>query len=109
MILDSNLIIDAAKPEYPGIRRFVANAAPAVSVVTKIEVLGYHKLSETDRHYFEKFFAACQILPVTDSVAARAIELRQFRKMALGDALARSLHFAGQYRLTTDPAYLLNR
>ena len=87
MILDSNLIIYAAKPEYPGLRRFIANAAPAVSVVTKIEVLGYHKLSETDRHYFEKFFAACQILPVTDLVAARAIELRQFRKMALGDAL----------------------
>lgn len=87
MILDSNLIIYAAKPEYAGLRRFIADRAPAVSVVTKIEVLGYHRLSETERRHFEQFFAACHVLPVTDAVVARAIELRQGRKMALGDAL----------------------
>lgn len=87
MIFDSNLIIYAAKPEYPGLRRSIANRVPAVSVITKIEVLGFHQLSETDRHFFEKFFAACHVLPVSDSVVARAIELRQCRKLALGDAL----------------------
>jgi predicted nucleic acid-binding protein len=35
----------------------------------------------------QQFFAACHVLPVTDAVVARAIELRQGRKMALGDAL----------------------
>lgn len=87
MILDSNLIIYAAQPQYPGLRRFIAGQAPAVSSVSLIEVLGYHKLSEVDRRYFEAFFAAAEILPVSDAVVARAVSLRQSRKMSLGDAL----------------------
>ena len=87
MILDRNLIIYAAKPEYPGLRRLIAARSPAVSAVSKVEVLGYHKLSEDDRQQFEKFFAASQVLPVSDAVVARAIVLRQSRKMSLGDAL----------------------
>ena len=87
MILDSNLIIYAAKPEYPGLRRLIAARSPVVSAVSKVEVLGYHKLSEEDRLHFEKFFAATRVLPVSDAVVARAILLRQSRKMSLGDAL----------------------
>lgn len=87
MILDSNLIIYAAKPEYPGLRRLIAARSPVVSAVSKVEVLGYHSLSVNDRQQFEMFFAAAQVLPITDAVVAKAIELRQSRKRSLGDAL----------------------
>lgn len=87
MILDSNLIIYAAKPEYPGLRRLIAARSPVVSAVSKVEVLGYHRLSENDRQQFEMFFAAANVLPITDAVVAKAIELRQSRKRSLGDAL----------------------
>jgi hypothetical protein len=40
MILDSNLIIYAAGPEYPGLRRLIAARSPAVSAVSLVEVLG---------------------------------------------------------------------
>ena len=53
MILDSNLIIYAAKPEYPGLRRLIAARSPVISVVSKVEVLGYHRLGEDDRRQFE--------------------------------------------------------
>ncbi len=52
-----------------------------------VEVLGYHKLSEVDRAHFEAFFAAAEVLPLSDSVVARAVSPRQARKMSLGDAL----------------------
>ena len=45
-MLDSNLIIYAARPEYPGLRRLIAARSPAVSTISVVEVLGYHKLSE---------------------------------------------------------------
>ncbi|HBI47099.1 MAG TPA: PIN domain nuclease [Planctomycetales bacterium] len=87
MMLDSNLIIYAARPEYPGLRRLIAVRSPAVSAISVVEVLGYHKLSELDRRHFEAFFAAANILPVSDAVVTRAVSLRQSRKMSLGDAL----------------------
>ncbi len=52
-----------------------------------VEVLGYHKLSEADRAHFEVFFAAAEVLPLSDSVVVRAVAVRQARKMSLGDAL----------------------
>lgn len=49
MLIDSNIIIYASKPEYPNIRQFIADNAPAVSAISYVEVLGYHKLNEALR------------------------------------------------------------
>jgi predicted nucleic acid-binding protein len=87
VILDSNLVIYAARPEYSGLRRFIAERSPSASAVSLVEVLGYHKLSASDQKYFEAFFAVTEVLPVTDEVIARAVAVRQARKMSLGDAL----------------------
>jgi predicted nucleic acid-binding protein len=86
-MLDSNIVICAARPEYPGLRRLIAARSPAVSAVTVVEVLGYHKLTAPERTHFEAFFAAAEVLPLSDVVVARAVTLRQARKMSLGDAL----------------------
>jgi predicted nucleic acid-binding protein len=87
MMIDSNLIIYAARPEYPGLRDLIATRVPAVSAISVVEVLGYHKLAPVDRTHFEAFFAAAEVLPVSPEVVARAVEIRQARKMSLGDAL----------------------
>jgi predicted nucleic acid-binding protein len=86
-LLDSNLVIYAAEPDYDGLRRFIADETPAVSAVSVVEVLGYHKLTEPARTYFTEFFAAATVLPVSEPVVAQAVKLRQVRKMTLGDAL----------------------
>lgn len=87
MRLDSNIIIHAAKPEHPDLRQFIVKHAPAVSVVSYVEVLGYHRLTDADRQHFEEFFAAATMLPISDAVLAQAVQLRQNRKMTLGDSL----------------------
>ena len=38
MLIDSNIIIYAAKPENDALRRWIAEIAPAVSVVSYVEV-----------------------------------------------------------------------
>src|ERR1043166_2400987 len=87
MLIDSNIIIYATKPEHADLRRYIAEHAPAVSAVSYVEVLGYHKLSEPERLLLEAFFAQTTILPLDHAVLEHAIKLRQTRKMTLGDAL----------------------
>ena len=100
-MLDSNLVIYAARPEYPGLRRLIAARSSAVSAVSVVEVLGYHKLSATERTHFEEFFAAAEVLLLNDAVVARAVILRQARKMALGDALVAATALVFQRELLT--------
>ncbi len=45
MLLDSNIIIYAARPENSELRRFIAQCTPAVSALSYVEVLGYHRFS----------------------------------------------------------------
>lgn len=101
MLIDSNIIIYAAKPEHPELRRFIAKHTPAVSAVSYVEVLGYHKLGEQERQYFEGFFAASSVAPISREVLTRAVELRQSRKMTLGDALIAGTALAHGLTLVT--------
>lgn len=87
MLLDSNILIYAAQPQYPSLRQFIAEHAPAVSVVSYIEVLGFHRLQPTERTLLEQFFAAAELLPLSDAVVQKAVELRQQHRMSLGDSV----------------------
>lgn len=95
MLLDSNIIVYAAQPAFEEIRSFIEQYTPAVSAISYLEVLGYHKLSADEREKLVEFFASTQILPITDSVIDQAITLRQIRKMSLGDSIiaGTALHF----------------
>jgi toxin FitB len=86
-LIDSNIIIYAAKPEYPSLRQFIIENVPAVSAVSYVEVLGYPRLTEEERRYFEAFFTFASVLPISDAVLQQAVRLRRQQKMPLGDAL----------------------
>lgn len=87
MLIDSNIIIYAAQPANTALREFITQHAPAVSAVSYVEVLGYHRLTEEERQHFEAFFAAASVLPLSQDVLEQAVKLRQLRKITLGDAL----------------------
>ncbi len=87
MILDSNIIIYSTKPEYDFLREFIAENSPSVSAVSYVEVLGYHKLTDEEKELLEEFFDSTKILPISNEVIAKAVELRQLKKMTLGDTL----------------------
>jgi hypothetical protein len=52
MLLDSNIILFAARPEYAALRKFIETHSLAVSDISLIEVLGYHNTS--DFHWIEE-------------------------------------------------------
>ncbi len=87
MLLDSNIVIYSARPEHGGLRRLIAEHAPAVSVISRIEVLGYHGIADAERQLLERFFEAAEVIPLTDPVVRQAILLRQQRRMSLGDSI----------------------
>lgn len=86
-LFDSNLIIYSVSDKYRQLRPMIISSDAVVSVITKIEALGYHKLPDDDKDYFETLFASIKMMPVTDAVINKAIELRQQKKMSLGDCL----------------------
>jgi hypothetical protein len=87
MLIDSNIIIYAAKSEHANLRHLIAEHRPSVSAISYVEVLGYHKLTEPERKYFEMFFAAAPVLALSSDVIDQAVKLRQRKKMTLGDSL----------------------
>lgn len=101
MILDSNIIIYSARPEYPGLRKWIEVNSPAVSAVSVVEVLGYHQITSSDKIHFEQFFAAAEILPLDYAVIDRAVSIRQSRKMSLGDAFIAATALVFQRQLQT--------
>ena len=87
MLLDSNIILHAAREEHTALREFIQAHAPAVSVISRIEVLGYHKLNEADREFLQRFFQSAEIRPLSQTVVQSAIDLRSRRRMSLGDSI----------------------
>lgn len=87
MLLDSNIIIYGSRPEHSFLRTLLNADYSVVSGVSYPEVLGYPDLSEADKADFEAFFEMTPILPVDWAVLKRSAELRQTRRMKLGDAL----------------------
>ena len=101
MLLDSNIIIYAAQPKHAALRQFIETYTPAVSVISYIEVLGYHKLTEDDLQFLEQFFQIAEQLPLSETVAQWAIKLRQRRKMSLGDSILAGTAIAYERMLVT--------
>ncbi|MGI0479960.1 type II toxin-antitoxin system VapC family toxin [Geminocystis sp. CENA526] len=87
MLLDSNIIIYAAQIENEFLREFIAKNCPYISALSYVEVLGYHQLTDEDKTYFEEFFNASQILPISQAVIDQAVRLKQIKRMSLGDAI----------------------
>ena len=101
MLIDSNIIIYAARPEHENLRQFIIEHAPAVSAVSYVEVLGYHNLTKADQDLFEEFFASSVILPISQGVIEQAVQLRQERRMTLGDSLIAGAALIHQRTLVT--------
>ncbi|MBL0230861.1 MAG: type II toxin-antitoxin system VapC family toxin [Moraxellaceae bacterium] len=87
MILDSNILIYAIQPNYEYLIDWILKELPSVSVISQIEVLGYHKLSQQQKKQFEVLFDNLTILSINTAISNRAIALKQQQKMSLGDSL----------------------
>ena len=98
LLIDSNILVYSAKPGYLFLRDWVFARSPAVSAISRVEVLGYHKITTSEQQELTSLFSGTPIMPLSSNIVERAIQLRQQKKMSLGDALvaatALELHHA---------------
>jgi toxin FitB len=101
MVLDTNILIYSTKPGGERLRPWLDDAGAMVSIVSRIEALGYSKISAEEKVALE---GALQSLPetgLTEAVATGAIALRQARQMGLADAIIAATALAHGLPLVT--------
>lgn len=89
-LIDSNAIIDFLAGKYPlagkTFMNSVVNKTPVLSVISKIEILGFSSTAEVES-LLKNFVASSYIIPLTDSIVEKTIELRKNMKIKLPDAI----------------------
>ena len=86
-LIDSNILIYAAKPQYPKLKQLLFEPDVYVSDMSRLEVLGFHNLTPDAEQFFMAVFKVVPILPVSSVIIDKGIELKQFKKMTVGDAV----------------------
>ena len=87
MVLDSNILIEAAKPGGERLAPYLAHPEACISIVSRIEALGYHLLKDEEDAVIRQSLAGLPELGLDAEIAERAIALRRQRRMKLGDAM----------------------
>lgn len=85
MIFDTNVLIYLSKYALEPER--ILNQASAISIITKIEVLGF-KFQNNDEH--QLLLSICRelnVISLTDLIAEETINLRQNNRIQLPDAI----------------------
>ena len=87
-LLDSNILIYAARPTpaYTTLRQWVQHPDAAVSALSQVEVLGFHRLEAQDELFLRLALAA---LPpaISAAVLGRAVWVRQQFRLKTPDAI----------------------
>jgi len=103
-LIDSNAIIDYLGNKIPeNSKKFmdhVINSTPNISILSKIEVLGYNS-SEESQFILKNFVLDSNIFMLTDDVSTICIEIRKNYKTKLPDAIIASTAIANDLILIT--------
>ncbi len=104
-LIDSNAVIDYLSGLLPsGGMKFIdgiVNAVPQISIITKIEVLGYGNLPSGSQQLLIDFINDSIILGLSDTVVNQTITLRQQIKIKLPDAIIASTALANGLELVS--------
>ena len=100
-LLDSNILIYAPQPAFTHLLPMLIDPNCFVSEMTRLEVLGFHRLDVAEKTYYERVFLQKTILPLTTDVIDLAIQFRQTRKMSVGDSIHAATAFIHNLELQT--------
>ncbi|MEP7080956.1 MAG: PIN domain-containing protein, partial [Ginsengibacter sp.] len=87
ILIDSNILIYSADEEFSNLRELFKEPDTFVSIISKLEVLGYHKITSKQIIYFDAVFKLLVNLPLTNELITQAITYRQIKSMSVGDSI----------------------
>ena len=90
-LLDTNVVIDFLEAAIPAkgmlFLKDIADGEPAISVITKMETLGFNFPSEQEQKAVEAFINGSTLFDINDDIVAQTIALRKNYKTKLPDAI----------------------
>jgi toxin FitB len=101
-LIDTNLIIYAAKKEYAYLLDIIQTENCYYSAVSQVEVLGFSKLEDREKLFFETYFESINEVMPNRAIINQAITLRQKRKMSLGDAIIAATAIVHDFAIYTN-------
>ena len=101
-LIDTNVVIDNFGNKLPAkAKAFVNSFAPVVSVVTKIEVLGWPNATKQQLSPLYAFMETAILLSIDEAVIEKTISIRQAKKIGLGDAIIAATALQHNLKLMT--------
>ena len=87
MLLDSNAVIYFSKDH--SFEKFIQSNDSDLyaSEITRLEVIGYHKILEEDKIILEDIFNLLILIDVDKPIIDQAIKLRQKKNISIGDSI----------------------
>lgn len=101
MLVDSNLLIYASKPNYEVVNRFLDEQLPYYASISAIEMLGYHAITTVEASNLDVLLINLAVIPLTDPIIDRAIVVRNSYRMSLGDSIIAATALIHQLTLAT--------
>jgi predicted nucleic acid-binding protein len=100
-LIDSNIIIYSGANENSWLRELFYESNSFFSSISKIEVLGFHQITDEQVIYFTEAFNLLKVLHVDSEVIDKAVSLRQQRKLTLGDSIIAATALLNNLTLVT--------
>lgn len=87
-LIDTNIVIDVLGYSMPErTKLLISRMSPVISAVTYMEALGWYKATPSDLAILRNFMNIAVILPINQPVVDKTVEIRQRKKIGLGDAI----------------------
>lgn len=90
-LIDTNIIIYFLDKKIPDMYQervaTIFRSSFNISTITKIEVLGWHKIPSAEKQKLNRFMANAEVFYVDEAVEAKSISLKQSQKMTSPDAI----------------------
>ncbi len=104
-LLDTNVVIGLLKAYSPAValaeQAGLILAETGVSQITRMELLGYPKLTDQEEAQIRAFLAACQPCLIDEAVEVEAIRLRRTGHFKLPDAIVAATAITRRLKLLT--------
>lgn len=101
IILDTNIILYAAVYNDEIALDLLKENNIFISDITEIELLGFHKLNESEHKVLSDLIDSLNVLPLNNKIKKRAIKLRRNYKLKTPDSIIVSTAIEYNYFLVT--------
>jgi len=87
ILIDTNIIVYSYIAQYEYLKDVFLQESIFISEISRIEVLGYHRLTDDENIYFSKIFRNVPVILPSQKVFDTAINIRRKYNLKLGDSI----------------------